>query len=103
MNKWGLMTVASFAISFMMVIAAMAANTGSSYGSSGSAGSTGTPGITNPSDEGLSSDQSGEYGMAPEFRGEDFSTPYGGEMSSGGNRNYSPYKVTPDKVKNSPY
>ena len=100
MNKLGLMTLTGFAISLMMVMASFAANTGSSLGYSESEGSTGNLGIF--SDEGMSPDQEREYGVAPEYRGNDFDTLSEG-MSSGQDREQGVYDVTPNKDLNAPY
>ena len=126
MNKSGLMTLAGLAISLMMVIASLAATTEGSLVSGGSAGSTGSSGVYNASDQGMSfSDWDHEFGLAPEYRGEDFDAPsdqgmsssdwdhefglapeYRGEgfdASSDQDRDYGVYGVTPDKDLGAPY
>ena len=111
MNKLGLMTLAGFAISLMMVMASFAANTGGSLGYSESEGSTGNLGISSGSSSGtetegrssgMSSDQDRERGLAPEYRGTDFDT-FSEGMSSDQDRDYGVYGVTPDKDLNAPY
>ena len=112
MNKLGFMTLAGFAISLMMVIASFAANTGGSLGCSGSAGSTGNLGIFSGSSSGMkseegspamSSDWDSEYGISPEYTGNDFDTFSDRGMSSDQDRDYGVYGVTPDKELNAPY
>jgi hypothetical protein len=111
MNKLGFMTLAGFAISFMMVMASFAADTGGSLGYSGSAVSAESLGISSGSSSGteseegspaMSSDWDSEYGIAPEYRGTDFDS-FSEGMSSDQDRDYGVYAVTPDKDPNAPY